>query len=206
MCSLAKDYDVVYGKRKKRIGESAFKKITASFFYRLMNWMCSVDIPLDTGDFRVINKKVANAFRMLPERHRFVRGMIPWLGFKSYAYEYDRDRRFAGVTKYPLSKMLSFAINAILSFSSKPLSLAVNLGVLAIFFSLAATSYFLYIKFFTDIAVPGITAVLLMIGFLGGVQIFLLGVVGQYIARIFEEAKNRPLYVVDELVNINSND
>lgn len=167
-----------------------------------MNYMCNVDIPLDTGDFRIITKKVADVFRSMPERHRFVRGMIPWLGFKAAAFEYDRDVRFAGTTKYPFFKMLDLAFNAILSFSSKPLSLAINIGIASVILSIIGGIYFLYVKLFTSISVPGITAVLLLMIFIGGTQIFLLGVVGQYIARIFEESKGRPLYVINETVNI----
>lgn len=201
-CLIKQGNDIVYGQRKSRAGESTFKKSTAHLFYKFMNYMCNVDIPLDTGDFRIITKKVADVFRSMPERHRFVRGMIPWLGFKAAAFEYDRDVRFAGTTKYPFFKMLDLAFNAILSFSSKPLSLAINIGIASVILSIIGGIYFLYVKLFTSISVPGITAVLLLMIFIGGTQIFLLGVVGQYIARIFEESKGRPLYVINETVNI----
>ena len=195
-------FDVVYGKRRTRTGETIFKKVTAAGFYRLLNYMCEIDIPTDTGDFRLMSRKVVDAFKQMRERHRFVRGMVPWLGFKSVPLEYDRSERFAGETKYPLKKMIAFAINAILSFSSKPLTIAIRLGILTIFAGLVGAGYMLYLKFFTNIPLPGLTAILLSIVLFSGVQILLIGVVGEYIARIFEEIKGRPLYLVTETINI----
>jgi dolichol-phosphate mannosyltransferase len=197
-------FDVVYGKRRSRAGESMFKKLTAAAFYRVLNYMCEIDIPTDTGDFRLMSRKVVNAFNQLRERHRFVRGMVPWLGFRTIPLEYDRAERFAGETKYPLSKMIGFAVNAILSFSKKPLTLAIRLGLLTIGIGVLLGTYMLYQKLFTNIPIPGFTAVFCAIVFFGGVQILLIGVVGEYIARIFEEAKRRPLYFVDEVLNITS--
>lgn len=194
--------DVVYGKRRSRAGETMFKKATAAVFYRLLNYMTETDIPADTGDFRLMSRKVVDSFKQMRERHRFVRGMVPWLGFKSASLEYDRTERFAGETKYPLRKMLAFATNAILSFSSKPLTLAIRLGVVTICLGVAGGFYMLYLKLFTTTPVPGVTAILLSIVMFSGVQIFLIGVVGEYIARIFEEIKGRPLYLVSESVNI----
>jgi dolichol-phosphate mannosyltransferase len=195
-------FDVVYGKRRARAGETLFKKATAAAFYRLLNYMCEIDIPSDTGDFRLMSRKVVESFKQLRERHRFVRGMVPWLGYKAVPLEYDRAERFAGETKYPLSKMLLFATNAILSFSSKPLTMAIRLGFMTIFVGLAGGAYMLYLKLFTSIPVPGLTAILLSIALFSGVQILLIGVVGEYIARIFEEIKGRPLYLVAETINI----
>ena len=195
-------FDVVYGKRRKRAGETVFKKTTAAAFYRLLNYMCEIDIPTDTGDFRLMSRKVVDAFKLLRERHRFVRGMVPWLGYKSAPLEYDRAERFAGETKYPLRKMLAFATNAILSFSSKPLTLAIRLGFVTICAGILGGSYMLYLKLFTNTQIPGLTAVLLSIVVFSGVQILLIGVVGEYIARIFEEIKGRPLYLVAETINI----
>ncbi len=194
--------DVVYGKRRSRAGETLFKKATAACFYRFLKYMCEIDIPSDTGDFRLMSRKVVEAFKQLRERHRFVRGMVPWLGYKSAPLEYDRAERFAGETKYPLKKMLVFATNAILSFSRKPLTLAIRLGFLTILAGLAGGGYMLYLKLFTNIPVPGLTAILLSIVIFGGVQILLIGVAGEYIARIFDEVKGRPLYLVAETVNI----
>jgi polyisoprenyl-phosphate glycosyltransferase len=195
-------FDVVYGKRRSRTGETYFKKATASGFYRLLNYMCEIDIPTDTGDFRLMSRKVVDAFKKMRERHRFVRGMVPWLGFKSVALEYDRAERFAGETKYPLKKMVTFAINAILSFSSKPLTVAIRLGFFTIFAGLTGGVYMLYLKLFTNIPLPGLTAVLISIVLFSGVQILLIGIVGEYIARIFEESKGRPLYLIAETINI----
>lgn len=195
-------FDVVYGKRRSRAGETIFKKATAAAFYRLLNYMCEIDIPSDTGDFRLMSRKVVEAFKQLRERHRFVRGMVPWLGYRAAPLEYNRAERFAGETKYPLSKMLAFATNAILSFSSKPLTMAIRLGFLTIFAGIVGGAYMLYLKLFTNIPIPGLTAVLLTIVIFSGVQILLIGVVGEYIARIFEEIKGRPLYLVAETINI----
>jgi dolichol-phosphate mannosyltransferase len=195
-------FDVVYGKRRSRAGETVFKKATAAAFYRLLNYMCEIDIPSDTGDFRLMSRKVVDAFKQLRERHRFVRGMVPWLGYRSTPLEYDRAERFAGETKYPFKKMLAFAVNAILSFSSKPLTLAIRAGFTTILIGLTGGAYMLYLKLFTNIPVPGLTAILLSIVFFSGVQILLIGIVGEYIARIFEEVKGRPLYLVAETINI----
>lgn len=195
-------FDVVYGKRRTRAGETLFKRASAALFYRLLNTMCEVEIPADTGDFRLMSRRVVNAFKQLRERHRFVRGMVPWVGFKSVALEYDRAERFAGETKYPLRKMMAFAIDAIFSFSSRPLTLAIRLGFLTIAAGLSGGAYMLYLKLFTTIPVPGLTAILLSIVIFSGVQILLIGVVGEYIARIFEESKGRPLYLVAETINI----
>lgn len=195
-------FDVVYGKRRSRAGETVFKRATATVFYRLLNYMCEIEIPSDTGDFRLMSRKVVDAFKQLRERHRFVRGMVPWLGYRAAPLDYDRAERFAGETKYPLRKMLVFATNAILSFSSKPLTLAIRLGFLTIFAGLAGGAYMLYLKVFTNTPVPGLTAILLSIVLFSGVQILLIGVTGEYIARIFEEIKGRPLYLVAETINI----
>lgn len=195
-------FDVVYGKRRSRTGDNVIKKVTAAAFYRFLNYICEIDIPADTGDFRLMSRRVVEAFKQLRERYRFVRGMVPWLGFRSVPLEYDRAERYAGETKYPLSKMLAFATNAILSFSSKPLTLAIRLGFLTIFAGICGGAYMLYLKLFTNIPVPGLTAILLSIVLLGGVQILLIGVVGEYIARIFEEVKGRPLYLIAETINL----
>jgi len=197
-------YDVVYGQRRSRAGESWFKRTSAAAFYRILSYMCEMEIPVDTGDFRLMSRRVVDAFKQLRERHRFVRGMVPWVGFKSLSIEYHRDKRQAGVTKYPLSKMLAFATNAILSFSKKPLTLAIRLGFLTIIFGLVLGSYALYLKLFTAVQVPGVTAVLVTIIVFGGIQILLIGIIGEYIARIFEEVKNRPLYLVAERWNFSA--
>lgn len=195
-------FDVVYGKRRSRAGETVFKKITAAAFYRVLSYMCEIDIPSNTGDFRLMSRRVVDAFKQLRERHRFVRGMVPWVGFKATPLEYDRAERYAGETKYPFRKMLAFAVNAILSFSKKPLTLASNLGFITILAGSVWGAYMLYLKMFTNIPVPGLTAVLITIVVFSGVQILLIGIVGEYIARIFEEVKGRPLYLVAETINL----
>lgn len=195
-------FDVVYGKRRSRAGESAFKKVTAAAFYRLLKYMCDVDIPSDTGDFRLMSRRVVNAFKQLREHHRFVRGMVPWLGFRAAPLMYDRVERFAGHTKYPVGKMLDFATNAILSFSRRPLTLATRLGMATVLAGMLGGAYMLYLKLFTDIPVPGLTAILLSIVLFSGVQILLIGLIGAYIARIFDETKGRPLYIIAETINL----
>jgi len=195
-------FDVVYGKRRSRSEESLFKKVTAAVFYRLLNSMCEVDIPTDTGDFRLMSRKVVDAFKQLRERHRFVRGMVPWLGFRSIPFEYDRAERFAGETKYTLKKMVAFATNAILSFSRKPLTLAIRFGFITVLAGMALGLYKLYQKLFTNIPIPGFTAIFLSIVVFSGIQILLIGLVGEYISRIFEEVKERPLYLVSETINV----
>lgn len=195
-------YDVVYGKRRSRAGESFFKKSTAALFYRLLNFMCEIEIPSDTGDFRLMSRSVVDSFKQMPERHRFVRGMVAWLGFRTIPLEYDRAKRYAGETKYPLKKMIAFAANAILSFSKKPLTLATRLGFITTLIGLGLGTYMLYQKLFTNIPIPGFTALFLSIVVFSGVQIMLIGLVGEYIARIFEEIKGRPLYIIEHAFNI----
>jgi len=195
-------FDVVYGKRRSRAGETVLKKTSAAAFYRLLSYMCEIEIPANTGDFRLISRQVVEAFKLLREQHRFVRGMLPWLGFRAAPLEYDREKRYAGTTKYPLRKMLTFATNAILSFSKKPLTMAIRIGFLTIIVGVSLGVYMLYLKLFTNIPVPGLTAILLSIIMFSGVQILLIGVIGEYIARIFEEVKGRPLYLIAETINI----
>ncbi len=194
--------DVVYGKRRSRAGESIFKKATAMVFYRLLSYLCEIDIPTDTGDFRLMSRRTVDALKQLRERHRFMRGMVPWLGYRAIPLEYDRAERYAGETKYPFRKMLVFAANAIFSFSKKPLTIATRLGFITILVGILLSVYMLYLKLFTDIPVPGLTAILLTIILFSGVQILLIGIVGEYIARIFEEIKGRPLYIITETINI----
>jgi len=191
--------NVVYGQRSARAGESIFKKVSASFFYKLINVMCKTDIPRDTGDFRLIDKKVLTALRDMKESHRFIRGMVPWVGFKSEAFHYERDSRHAGETKYTLPKMIRFALDGIFSFSRKPLRLASYLGIVVAFLGFIGMAYMIYLKLFTNTAVEGITVVLTSIATLGGVQLLILGIIGEYIGRIFEQSKHRPLYVIDEI-------
>lgn len=195
-------YDVVYGQRTSRAGESAFKRASAAAFYRLLSWLSDIDIPHSAGDFRVMSARVVRELKGMRERHRYLRGMVPWLGFRSAAHPYERAARHAGETKYPLRRMLRFAGNAILSFTARPLALATRLGALAVLGGAVGAIYMLYLKLFTDIPVPGVTSILVTIVFFSGVQVMLIGLLGAYIARIFEEAKGRPLYVVERTRNL----
>ncbi|MDB4931849.1 MAG: hypothetical protein JWM10_4333 [Myxococcaceae bacterium] len=192
-------FDVVYARRNVRRGESAFKRLTAFGFYRLIRRLCGVPIPQDTGDFRLISRKVLRALSSMRERHRFLRGMVPWAGFRSAEVRYDRDARHAGETKYPLGKMVRFALDAIFSFSIAPLRAASLMGVALVTLGAAGGAYVLYLKLFTTRVVPGMTVILLSVILLGGMQIMMLGLIGEYIGRIFEESKRRPLYFINEL-------
>lgn len=189
-------YDVVYGVRKNRKGESKMKLITASIFYRLLKKLINIDIPIDTGDFRLMSRRVVEKFKELNEKDRFVRGLVSWLGFRQIGVHYERDERFAGKTKYPYKKMIKFALDGITSFSSIPLKLATLLGyVTSIFAFLYAINIF--IQKLIGYTVEGLATVVIGMLFLGGVQLICLGIIGEYIGRIFNETKGRPLYVID---------
>ena len=195
-------HDVVYAKRKKRKGETWFKLVTAKYFYKFLDSMSDVKIPQNTGDFRLIDKKVAKVFLSLPERNRFIRGMISWVGFNQVAIEYVRDERFAGETKYPLRKMIKFAADGIIGFSSKPLKLITTLGLLSVMLSFAILLYTIVSKLLQADIERGWTSIMLAISFFSGVQLLSLGIVGEYIARIYDETKGRPLYIIEEKLNI----
>lgn len=195
-------YEVVYGKRKTRKGETWFKLVTAKYFYKFLNYMSEIDIPKDTGDFRIIDRKVADVFQQMTERNRFIRGMISWVGFKQTYIEYERDERFAGETKYPLKKMLKFASDGIISFSTKPLKMVMILGFLSVFVSIAVLLYALIVKIFGINVEPGWTSIMVAITFFSGIQLLGLGIVGQYLARIYDESKNRPIYIVRDTLNV----
>ncbi|MEQ8199543.1 MAG: glycosyltransferase family 2 protein [Clostridiaceae bacterium] len=194
-------YDVVYGKRAKRKGESAFKLITAKYFYKFLEAMSEIKIPKDTGDFRLMDRKVVEAFKMMPERNRFIRGMVSWIGFKQTFIEYQRDERYAGETKYPLKKMIRFAADGIISFSSKPLKLVTDLGIITILVSFALLIYIIFEKLFLKSTIEGWASIMVGITFFSGIQIFSLGIIGSYISRIYDESKNRPLYFIKEKIN-----
>ena len=191
-------YDVVYGTRTSRSGESVFKRTSARGFYRLLNKLSDVQIPLDTGDFRLMSRIVVDSLRAMPERDRFVRGMVSWVGFKQIAVPYNRVERFAGKSKYPLRKMLHFATDGILSFSTNPLKMSIGLGMLAASIALGGILYAIGMRIFTDTWVEGWTALMIAILFLGGVQLICVGILGEYIGRIYNEVKHRPLYIVEE--------
>jgi dolichol-phosphate mannosyltransferase len=168
--------------------------------------MSDIDIPKDTGDFRLIDKKVVQVFKNMPERNRFVRGMMSWIGFNQTFIEYERDERFAGETKYPLKKMIKFATDGIVSFSTKPLKIVSFLGILSIVLSLAIFIYSLISKIFIHETIAGWASIVNIVAFFGGLQLISLGIVGEYVARIYEEAKNRPLYIIKSMKNFNDED
>ncbi|TVX93649.1 glycosyltransferase family 2 protein [Paenibacillus agilis] len=194
-------YDIVYGKRKKREGETWFKLVTAKYFYKFLNYMSDVDIPKDTGDFRLIDSKVAHIFNRMSEKNRFIRGMISWIGFKQTYVEYDRNERFAGETKYPLRKMIRFATDGIVSFSSKPLKYIMRIGFVTVILALGLLIYSVCAKLLGSPTEPGWTSIMVAITLFSGVQMLSLGIIGEYIARIYDESKNRPLYIVQNEVN-----
>jgi dolichol-phosphate mannosyltransferase len=192
------DADVVYGVRRSRSGETAFKRATAHGFYRLLSRATEIDIPLDTGDFRLMSRRALDALLAMPEQSRFIRGMVAWIGFKQVPFAYDREQRFAGATKYPLSKMLRFAFDALTGFSSAPLKLASHAGLLLSLGSLLLLTYIAY-AFLAGQSIQGWTSLMLVVVVLGAVQMFVLALMGEYIGRLYNEVKGRPLYIVQEV-------
>lgn len=192
-------FDVVYGKRSKRNGETWFKKISAKMFYRTINQVSDIDIPKDTGDFRLMDRRVVDAFLKMPEKNRFIRGMVSWVGFNQVAIEYERDKRYAGITKYPIKKMINFAKDGIVSFSKKPLKFITQAGLCFI-----SLSIIMLMTMSIVIGFKGYEWLLIInsIMFFSGIQMFSLGIIGEYIGRIYDEAKDRPLYIVKDSINI----
>lgn len=196
------DASVVYCVRKKREGETFFKKFTANMFYRTMNRLSEVEFPRDTGDFRLVDRKAIKAFNSLKERGKYIRGLVTWIGFKQVPFYYDRDARFAGETKYPLKKMLKFAKTAMLYFSKKPLMFSTTIGIIACSIGVIYALYiFLGHLFGFTNAEMGWTSTVMIIIFFGGVQLLTIGVVSQYIGVLFDEVKGRPEYVIGDLIN-----
>ncbi|OPX42845.1 hypothetical protein CLHUN_33290 [Ruminiclostridium hungatei] len=193
-------YQVVYGKRLQREGETFFKKLTAKVFYRFLDSMTDVKLPVDVGDFRLIDRKVCDAMKCLPERSRYVRGLVSWVGFRQTSVEYHREKRFAGETKYPLSKMLKLAGDGIFSFSYKPLKLATFLGMLVSAFSFIYLIIVLVQRIVKNDVASGWASSMAVSLFLNGVMLIVIGIMGEYVGRIYEEVKARPLYVVGELM------
>jgi polyisoprenyl-phosphate glycosyltransferase len=191
-------YEVVYAVRAERVGESWFKLWTASLFYRIIYRITDVKIPLDTGDFRLMDRKVVNVMTKMRERHRFLRGMAAWVGFKQIGVEYKRAARLAGATKYPFRKMLRLALNAITSFSYFPLQVATYIGFVAAGIAILAIPVVAYMRITGSQAFFGQATTLISVLFLGGVQLISLGILGEYIGRLYDEAKGRPLYIVRE--------
>jgi dolichol-phosphate mannosyltransferase len=192
--------EVVLAKRTARQGEGYFKRSTAAVFYRLLNCLSATNIPQDIGDYRLIDRKVANGLSRCDEHNPFVRGLVSWVGYRQVAVEYVRGPRWAGKTKYPLRKMMAFAWDGIISFSDKPLRIASTLGFLAILVAFLVLLYGLY-RHATGETVRGWTSTLVTILFLGGIQLFAVGVIGEYLSRIYDDIKRRPLYIVAEDVN-----
>jgi dolichol-phosphate mannosyltransferase len=191
-------FDVVYGKRKSRKGESFFKKITAKLFYRFLNTLSDTDLPLDTGDFRLLDKIVVQAVNSMTEKNRYLRGMIAWVGFNQIGVTYEREPRTKGKTKFNLIKMLNFASDGIISFSTKPLKIANWVSVIFATFAITFGIYLTYQKlFFPERSLPGFISIVLIISIIASIQFFVIGIIGAYIGRIFKEVKNRPLYFIN---------
>jgi polyisoprenyl-phosphate glycosyltransferase len=197
-------YEVVYGIRESRAGESGFKLRSAQLFYRLINKLSDVHIPLDTGDFRLLDRRAVDALLAMPERHRLLRGMASWIGFRQYGLKYAREARFAGTTKYPLRKMLNLALDGIFSFSTVPLRFVTILGVLTSALAAAGIFYSLAVRIFTSHWVAGWATLILAVLFTGGVEMFCFGILGEYIGRIYTEIKQRPLFIVREMLELNA--
>ena len=197
-------FEVVYAKRSKRKGESWFKLLTAKIFYRLLIKITSIKIPVDTGDFRLIDRKIVGYLKLMPEQNKFLRGQIAWLGFNQTYVEYERQERKHGVTGYPFSKMLRFALDGITSFSDSPLTLVIKTGIGVSFIAFLVIVYTLYGYFSEQKTVPGWASTMVSILFLGGIQLISIGIIGLYISRINKNVINRPLYLIQN-TNISSN-
>ncbi|WP_048594757.1 glycosyltransferase family 2 protein [Brachyspira suanatina] len=192
---------IIYGKRISRKGESIFKKLTASIFYRLINLLSEVKFPVDTGDFRLIDKNVIEAYKSFGENPKYIRGLISWMGFEQKAFEYERDARAAGNTKYTFKKMLKLAITGILSFSVKPLRISLFFGILAIFIAIGFSIRVFYLYLFdSQELVKGWASIIITILFVGGVQLISLSVISEYLANIFNEMKKRPEYIIKKII------
>ena len=195
--------EIVYGKRISRDGENPFKLLTAKMFYSLLNKLSDVDIPKDTGDFRLVDRKVVDTINSMPEHNKFLRGLFSWVGYKNYAYEYERKERFAGKTKYPLKKMLKLASDGIIGFSTKPLKLVGVIGMVSIIISICILIYALVSYFNPNISISaGWTSLMVTITFFSGIQLIAIWLISEYIGRIYDETKQRPEYIIDKKINI----
>lgn len=195
--------EVIYGERKSREGESKFKLFTASMFYKTLNALSDVDIPKNTGDFRLVDRKVVDTVNAMPEHNKFLRGLFSWVGYKQYAFKYERKERFAGETKYPLKKMLKLAADGIIGFSTKPLKLLGGLGIISIFISFLILIYALLSFIFSwNNLTEGWTSLMVAITFFAGVQLLSVWILSEYIGRIYDETKKRPEYIIDKKINI----
>lgn len=191
--------DVVYGQRIDRQGETLFKKKTASAFYRLLDKLVDIEIPVDTGDFRLMSRRAADALSSMPENHRFIRGMVSWIGMKQEAFQYSRSARFAGDTKYPFVKMVRFALDAITGFSTKPLRIASYIGLFSAVVAIAF-AVFVLIDWAAGNTIPGWTSLAIMMLFMGSCQLIVIGILGEYLGRLYIESKGRPLFVIQDIV------
>lgn len=192
--------EVVYAQRRSRPGDATLKRWGCAVFYRLLGRLTETNIPLDTGDFRLISRRVLDIILAMPERHRFLRGMISWVGFRQEPLFYDRDKRFAGETKYPFRKLLKLAIDGIVSSSIRPLAIASFLGAIAATFGLLLSIYALYSWLLNGQAPQGWTSLIIAVTLLGSVQLFMLGIIGEYLGRLYEQSRNRPLFIIDRVV------
>ncbi len=195
--------EVIYGQRRSRKGESAFKLLTAKMFYRTLNALSDVEIPKDTGDFRLVDKKVIDVINIMPEHNKFLRGLFSWVGFQQKAYFYEREERKAGKTKYPFQKMWKLASDGIISFSTKPLKIVGGLGCVTIILSIAILIYSLVsYAFQLNHLTPGWTSIMVAITLFSGVQLVSIWIISEYIARIYDETRHRPEYIIDKKINI----
>ena len=195
--------EVIYAKRKKREGETAFKLFTATMFYKVLNGLSEVEIPKDTGDFRLADRKVIDVINSLPEHNKFLRGLFSWVGFKQVPFEYERKERFAGETKYPLKKMLKLATDGIIGFSTKPVKIIGGIGFISVVISVLILIYALLNCIFSwDLIAKGWTSIMFSMTFLIGIQLMSIWLVAEYISRIYDEAKGRPQYIIDKTINI----
>jgi glycosyltransferase involved in cell wall biosynthesis len=194
--------DVVYAKRRSRPGDSMVKRMACALFYRLLGWLSDGQVPMDTGDFRLLTRRVVGVLLQMPDRNPFIRGMIPWVGFKQVAYEYDRQGRFAGETKYPLGKLIKLALDGITSCSTKPLAIAGICGLLVAGLAAVFMLYAVWSWLFLGTTPNGWTSLMMAVAFFSGVQLMVLGVIGQYLARLYTQAQGRPLFVIDRIVRL----
>lgn len=195
--------EVIYAKRKTREGESKFKLLTAKMFYRILNGLSDVEIPADTGDFRLVDRKVVDVINSMPEHNKFLRGLFSWVGFKQQPFEYERKERFAGKTKYPLKKMLKLASDGIISFSTKPLKIVGGLGIITIIISVLLLLYSVISYIFNlNQLTPGWTSIMVAITLFSGVQLLSIWIISEYLARIYDESKKRPQYIISKTINL----
>ena len=198
LAKMAEGYDVVYGQRISRAGETMFKRTSAGLFYRVLQRLVDVEVPCDTGDFRVMSRRIVDHLNAMPERYRFVRGMVSWIGFNQAALPYERKARFAGQSNYPLTKMIAFALDAVTSFSTLPLRFAAHLGFIAGGIGLVTLAW-VFISYLMGNALAGWTSIAGLVLILGSLQLLMLGIFGEYLGRMYMESKRRPLFIINEV-------